>query len=141
MRSELSAPEIVYASFAKAANGAVNSVQEFGKTLEDRAVQDALTLAKKRRDEEPEGVMGWLVGQHEWMNQPVTVGGNESVKQEGLIKTEPGIESNQMDAANPEEIIETFKKAHPHIKIEKQLDRRESVKVCFNIQDLVKTSV
>lgn len=48
---------------------AVKDLNDFAKILESEKTRDLLELAKKNRAENPEGITGWMVTQHEdWLD-------------------------------------------------------------------------
>ena len=125
MRSELSSPETVYAELARAATGAVNNVQDFAAAIRDPALQGLLTHAKESKDENPEGVAGWLATQHEDWLDPVSLGVETKIKiEDGL----DGIGAMEEKGWSKEEVVEAFKKAHPTVNVE--IEAGGEIKVC-----------
>ena len=111
MRSELPSPEIVYAEFAKAATAAVKNVQDFSANVKDSASQEILQRARESKEANDEGVVGWLVAQHEdWLDKPVTLG--KSTVDDDFIKIEPE-EVAQTPVLSKEEAVEAFKRSNP----------------------------
>ncbi|MCJ1327584.1 hypothetical protein MMC10_004255 [Thelotrema lepadinum] len=117
MRSELSSPETVYVDFAKAATGAVDNVRDFTTAVRDPAIQELLVHVKQIKEENPEGVVGWLATQHEdWMDKPVSLGTGLDIKREEGLK---GVgEGTRGEEETREEALERFKSKYPKIKVE-----------------------
>ena len=130
MRSELSSPETVYVDFAKAATGAVDNVRDFTTAVRDPAIQELLVHVKQIKEENPEGVVGWLATQHEdWMDKPVSLGTGLDIKREEGLK---GVgEGTRGEEETREEALERFKSKYPKIKVE--VEGGHQIKVCQNM--------
>ena len=137
MRSELSSPETVYADFAKAATGAIDNVRDFATVVRDPAIQELLVHVKEIKEENPEGVVGWLATQHEdWMDKPVSLGvGMDIKREEGLNATG---EETKDEGETKEEILERFKNRYSKIKVD--IDDGGTIRVCSHFHLLLYSS-
>lgn len=106
MQSTSRSPEIIYAEFAKAAAGAVNSTQDFATLMKTKTCQDILLQTRRSRLNDDEGISSWLSDEHEdWLDKPSLVG----------MKKELDNDAEHMDMApnlTMEQAIDAFKEAH-----------------------------
>ena len=116
MHTDHASPEDLYASISRSATTAVNDVRNFTKLMQDPQTQEVLTRAKESRAQNSEGIMGWLVTQHEdWLDRPV----EDAVADLRLNDTSetPDYTAESMEKENVAIIVDKFRDDHPGIEI------------------------